>query len=65
MSLLKAGRPSTKEKALAAIQDTDETMRMNVNVPKAFYKKIKRLALDQDITITELVIKAVNEYMSK
>jgi predicted HicB family RNase H-like nuclease len=67
MSLLKAGRPtSKKERAIASVQETEEeNVRMNINISKAFYKKIKLMALDKDITITDLVIKALNEYMSK
>lgn len=67
MSLLKAGRPlSKKEKALASVQDTEEeTIRMNVNISKIFHKRIKQKALDEDTTVTEIVIKALNEYMSK
>lgn len=66
MNLLKAGRPSKKEKAIAAVQNAQqESIRMNVNIPKTFYKQIKQKALNQDITIKELVLKALNEYMSK
>jgi hypothetical protein len=66
MSILKAGRPSKKEKAIASVQETKEEMiRMNINISKTFYKQIKQKALDQDTTITEIVIKALNEYMSK
>ena len=31
----------------------------------SFYKEIKQRALDEDTTITQLIIKALNEYMSK
>lgn len=68
MSVLKSGRPtlSRREKAIASVQEEqEEFMRMNVNIPKTFHKKIKRFALEKDTTITEVVIKAVEEYMSK
>lgn len=67
MSLLKTGRPiSKKEKAIAAVKETDErTIRMNVNISKAFHKQIKQKALDEDTTVTEIVMKALKEYMSK
>ncbi len=68
MSILKAGRPTTskKEKALASIQDIqDEFIRMNVNISKAFHKKIKQRALDEDTTVTEIVMKALEKYLSK
>jgi len=65
MSILKAGRPSRKEKAIASVQDSNkESIRMNVNISKAFYKQIKQQALDEDITVKELVLKALKEYMS-
>jgi len=66
MNTLKTGRPSRKEKIIASVQKPDEvTIRMNVNIPKELHKKIKQKALDEDKTITELVMKAVNEYLSK
>lgn len=66
MSILKAGRPSKKEKAIVSVQNTKEEMiRMNINISKTFYKQVKQKALDKDTTITEIVIKALNEYISK
>ena len=66
MNTLKTGRPSRKEKIIASVQKIDETtIRMNVNIPKELHKRIKQKALDEDTTITELVMKAVNEYLSK
>lgn len=67
MSILKSGRPSRKEKALAEVSNPtrDETIRMNINMSKGFYKKIKQRALDEDITITDLVLKATEEYILK
>lgn len=41
----------------------DETVRMNVNISKSFYKKIKQAALDEDSSITELVKKALLNYL--
>ena len=63
MSMLKTGRPSKerKEKAIASVQKLDETVRLNINVPKAFYKLIKQKALDQEITITELVVQTLKK----
>jgi hypothetical protein len=66
MSMLKAGRPSKKDKAINAVQETNDGMvRMNINIPKPFHKEIKKFALEQDITVTELVKKALNNYMSR
>lgn len=68
---LKAGRP-TKEKETPA-KTLDELKaevappiaRLNANVPKPLLKRLKQRALDDDTTLTEVVIKAVNEYLSK
>ena len=67
MSLLKAGRPADKkEKILASVIDSeDQTIRMNINISKAFHKKIKQQALNEDTTVTEIVIRCLEEYMSK
>jgi hypothetical protein len=66
MSLLKAGRPlNKKEKAIASVKSEEDTIRMNVNISKAFHKQIKQKALDEDTTVTEIVMKSLKEYMSK
>lgn len=69
MSLLKAGRPSisNKDKALAEIknQSTDDLVKTSLNIPKKLHKDIKRKAIDQDITATDLIIKALSEYVKK
>jgi predicted HicB family RNase H-like nuclease len=66
MSVLKSGRPTNKQKTLEGVRDNQETfIRMNVNIAKDFHKKIKQRALDEDITVTELIHKAVKEYLSK
>jgi predicted HicB family RNase H-like nuclease len=66
MSALKAGRPTgRKEKAIAAVKGCNDIIKMNVNIPKVLHKKMKQKALDEDTTVTELVIKALNEVVSK
>lgn len=66
MSKLASGRPSRKETAIASVQDNKESVvRINVNVPKSFYKKIKQEALNRDLSITSIVKTAINEYISK
>jgi hypothetical protein len=61
---LSAGRPSQKlpPKTLASLRDEDKA-RLNVDIPKTLYRKVKQRALDEDITITELTLKALNEYL--
>lgn len=66
MTLLKSGRPTNKQKAIEEVQKTrEDTVRMNVNISKIFHKQIKQKALDENITVTELVCKAVKGYISK
>jgi hypothetical protein len=66
MTALSAGRPSHKlpPKTLASLRD-DEKARLNADIPKSLYRKVKQRALDEETTVTELIIKAVNEYLSK
>lgn len=66
MSLLKAGRPSVnKVKALQQLEEKQDLTKMNLNVAKSFHKEIKRYALENDITLTELIHKSLQEYMKK
>ena len=66
MCALKTGRPSRKEKVIASIQENQEDIiKMNVNITKNFHKRIKQRALDEDTTVTEIVKKALEDYLSK
>ncbi len=67
MSQLKTGRPSRKEQAIAAVQvnEAEEKTRLNINISKKFYRQVKQIALDEELSITDIVKKALNEYMSK
>lgn len=68
MKLLKAGRPSRnkKDQAISSVQEAgEEYMKMNISIQKAFHKQIKQRALDEDTTITEIVMKALKDYMNK
>lgn len=40
-------------------------VRMNVNIPKSFYKQIKQRALHEDKTVKDIVMKALEEYLNK
>lgn len=54
------------EKTTTLIQNTKNiTIKMNINISKKLHKKIKQKALDEDTTITKIVIEAINEYLSK
>ena len=65
-SALKAGRPSRqKEKLMDAVKGGAQQMiKMNVNIPKALHKKVKQKALDEDTTVTELVIDMLTKLVS-
>ena len=65
MSSLKTGRPSiNKEKALKQLEDNKDA-NLVVKVDKSFHKEIKRYALENDITLSELVHKTLRAYMGK
>ncbi len=66
MSLLKSGRPTNrKQKIIQDVTNEKETIRLNVNLNKEFYKMIKLFALNNEYTVSELIIKSVSEYMTK
>lgn len=65
MTLLKAGRPSKEKALLNAVTTTEELLRVNFQVDKTLYKQIKIYATEHDLSIKELMIKAVKEFMRK
>lgn len=67
MSQLKTGRPSRKDRAIIEVQRglESDTVRMNVNLPKPFYRTVKHKAFDLGVTVTTIVKTALDEYMSK
>jgi hypothetical protein len=64
---LKAGRPERAAKTVDDIKANLEEpiVRLNVNMKKSVYRRIKQQALDEDITVSELIHRAVFEYMKK
>lgn len=65
MSMLKSGRPSAnKEKILNNLQE-EETVKINMNISKSFHKEIKKFAIDNDMTLTDLVKSSLYKYMNK
>ena len=65
MGSLKIGRPSiNKEKALRKLENNKDA-NLVVKVENSFHKEIKRYALENDLTISELVHKALQVYMTK
>ena len=66
MSLLKTGRPSIrKEKALKKLEDGKDISKLNINIAKDLHKEVKRYALENDTTITEIVHLSLKQYMKK
>jgi NRPS condensation-like uncharacterized protein len=63
MSPLKGS--STSKKNPTKTSPDEETIRMNVNIPRSFYKRIKQTALDENTTVTDIVMKALEGYLSK
>jgi len=66
MTLLKAGRPlknQSKSEAQSFKNFKEATIRMNVNIPKSFHKRLKQFALDKDMTVTDVVMKAIESWM--
>lgn len=46
-------------------ENKEPVTRTNITLPKSFHKEIKQRALDEDITINALVLKALRKYMKK
>lgn len=68
MKLLKVGRPtsSKKDKAIDSVVKANENYtKIGLSILKSFYKQVKQRALDDDMTVTELVNKALEEYLNK
>jgi hypothetical protein len=64
MSLIKSSNSSPKK--IASVENLHEdSIRMNIDIPKTFYKEIKQKALNQDMTIKTFVLKSLKDYMSK
>ncbi len=66
---LKAGRPSGRtqehvDRVRQQLEDEEEK-RLNVRMSKSEYRKLKRFALEKDISISDVVRAALSEYMSK
>ena len=43
----------------------DPIVRMNVGLAKSLHKELKRRALDEDISVNALAVKAFKEYLKK
>lgn len=53
-----------KNEALAEVSK-EKTTRLNANIPSSVYRALKIKAAENDQKINELVVKWINEYLSK
>ena len=62
----KKTRRKRQEKEEALTEATkEETKRLNAEIPKSLHHRLKMFAASKETKITEVVIKALNEYLSK
>lgn len=62
----KKTRRKRQEKEEALNEATkEETKRLNAEIPKTLHNKLKVFAASRETKITDVVILALNEYMSK
>ncbi len=67
---LTPGRPSRRTaehvaELKAKLADDEEVKRLNVLMPQSQLKRLKQFALDKDMTMSDVVKAALEEYMSK
>jgi len=69
MSLLKAGRPkamnSRQQALLEKIKSDGKSgmARLNVNIQKAMLVKLKKIGLEQNKTVTEIVLEQLENFI--
>ncbi|WP_218814202.1 toxin-antitoxin system HicB family antitoxin [Rickettsiella endosymbiont of Dermanyssus gallinae] len=49
----------------AKLNSDDPIIRMNVGLSKSLHKALKRRALDEDISVNALAVKALKKYIEK
>jgi hypothetical protein len=63
---LSTKRPSAKDRLIKEMQDTaGPTRRLNIDVDAAFYRQMKRQALEEDRTLSEITRELWLEYLRK
>ncbi|RUQ27650.1 MAG: hypothetical protein EKK68_15600 [Candidatus Competibacteraceae bacterium] len=67
---LKAGRPTGRtldhvDRMRQRLETGDEEMRLNVRMLKSEYQALKRFALEQDMSVSDVVRFAVRSYMNQ
>ena len=62
----KKTRRQREEKEAAITEATkEETKRLNAEIPKSLHNRLKMFAAEKETKITDVIINALNEYMSK
>lgn len=62
----KKNRRQRDEKEAAIAEATkEETKRLNAEIPKSLHNRLKIFAAEKETKITDVVIKALNEYLNK
>ena len=68
--VLKSGRPTGRtlphvDQVKRQLADDESERRLNVRMLTSEYRKLKRFALDKDMSVSDVVRAALREYMSK
>lgn len=68
--VLKAGRPTGRtlehvDHMRKRLETGEEEMRLNVRMPKSEHLSLKRFALDQDMSVSDVVRAALRAYMKR
>jgi len=58
------GHQNPKVEEVKKVLMKEESVRLNANIPKSFYKELKQFSIDSDMSITQTVIEALTEYMN-
>lgn len=62
----KTSRRTTETKELAIDEVArEETTRLNAMIPVSLHKRVKLQAVEEERSITDIVIEALDEYLSK
>lgn len=64
MSKLSLKRPSKDRQSNDSNSVHKETVRLNINITKTIYKKLKAAAIEDDVSITALVTRMIIDYIT-
>ena len=65
LSTKKTNRQHSSKQEAINLVTTEDLKRLNVQVPKSKFIKLKQKAVLQDMTLTDLVNNWIDEYLSK